>query len=113
MSIPKTPIKSNPIGSPTTFLGFQKSDTPYFVGLAVVLFLIINIRTNFLDIPFERDEGGYVYLGNSLLNGGITFKDILSLRLDGIFYAYAALISIFGYSVKDMHIAFLVLNMLR
>jgi hypothetical protein len=83
----------------------------YYIGLAAVLLLIFLIRRNYLTISFERDEGAYAYLGNSILNGAVTFKDVLSQRLDGVFYAYAFLISIFGYSVKNLHAAFLVLNL--
>lgn len=88
----------------------KQNDIYYYVGLVCILLLIIWIRKNYLNISFERDEGAYAYLGNSILNGAITFKDVLSQRLDGVFYAYAFLISVFGYTVQDLHIAFLVLN---
>ena len=110
MSIPKTQIKPNIVSTQKKYFGFQETDVPYLIGLAVVLCLIAYIRSSFLNISFERDEGAYAYLGNSILNGAITFKDILSQRLDGVFYAYAFLVSIFGYSVKELHFAFLILN---
>ncbi len=84
----------------------------YYLGLAAILVLIYFIRKNFLDIPFERDEGSYMYCGNSILHGAIPFKDIGSQRLDGVFYFYALLVGIFGYTVKSMHFAFILINML-
>lgn len=73
--------------------------------------LIFIIRKNFLTIPFERDEGSYAYAGRIILDGAVTFRDIGSQRLDGVFYAYALMVAIFGYSVKALHIGFLVLNL--
>lgn len=83
----------------------------YYLGLGIVLLLIFLIRKNYFNIPFERDEGSYTYAGKIILDGAITFTDIGSQRLDGVFYAYAVLVMIFGYSVKAMHIAFLLINM--
>ena len=83
----------------------------YYIGLGIVLVLIFLIRKNFLNIPFERDEGAYTYTGQNILDGAIPYKDIGSQRLDGIFYAYSLLVWIFGYSVKAMHIAFIFVNM--
>ncbi len=83
----------------------------YFLGLGIVLLLIFIIRKNFLTIPFERDEGSYAYAGRIILDGAITYRDIGSQRLDGVFYAYALIVGIFGYSVKALHVAFLLINM--
>lgn len=83
----------------------------YYLGLAMVLLLIFLIRKNYFHIPFERDEGSYTYAGKIILDGAIPFTDIGSQRLDGVFYAYALLVWIFGYSVKAMHVAFLLINM--
>jgi len=83
----------------------------YYIGLGIILLLIILIRINFLTIPFERDEGAYAYSGKIILNGAKTFTDIGSQRLDGVFYAYSVLIFLFGYSIKALHLAFLVVNL--
>ena len=87
------------------------SNLLYFLGLGVVLILIVFIRINFLEIPFERDEGFYAYSGKSILEGAKSFIDIGSQRLDGIYYVYAFLVAVFGYSVKALHIAFLFINL--
>jgi 4-amino-4-deoxy-L-arabinose transferase-like glycosyltransferase len=82
------------------------------MGLAVVVVLIIIIRSNFLEIPFERDEGSYAYAGKIILNGAKPFIDIGSQRLDGVFYAYAVMVAIFGYTLKSLHIGFLIVNLI-
>ncbi len=83
----------------------------YYIGLAIVLLLIFIIRKNYFNIPFERDEGSYAYAGKIILDGAIPFTDIGSQRLDGVFYAYSVLVWIFGYSIKAIHIAFLLINL--
>jgi hypothetical protein len=83
----------------------------YYIGLGIVLILIYFIRKNFFTIPFERDEGSYAYSGRIILDGAIPFKDIGSQRLDGVFYAYAVIVAIFGYSIKALHVGFLVINL--
>jgi hypothetical protein len=89
----------------------KENNLYYYIGLGLILLLIYIIRKNFLDISFERDEGFYMYSGKRILEGAVPFKDIGSQRLDGVFYIYAILVGIFGYTVKAMHLAFLFLNM--
>jgi hypothetical protein len=88
------------------------NNTYYYIGLAAVLLLIFIIRSNFVNVPFERDEGSYAYCGKILLNGAIPFKDIGSQRLPGVFYCYAVIVAVFGYTLKSLHIAFMVINLI-
>ncbi len=88
------------------------NNTYYYIALAAVLLLIFVIRSNFVNVPFERDEGSYAYCGKILLNGAIPFKDIGSQRLPGVFYCYAVIVAVFGYTLKSLHIAFMVINLL-
>ena len=83
----------------------------YYIGLGIVLLLIYLIRKNYLGIPFERDEGAYAYAGRGILDGAIPFKDIGTQRLDGVLYAYAVIVGIFGYTVQALHAAFLIINL--
>lgn len=83
----------------------------YYIGLGIVLLLIYLIRKNYLGIPFERDEGAYAYAGRGILDGAIPFKDIGTQRLDGVLYAYAVIVGIFGYTVQALHGAFLIINL--
>jgi len=84
----------------------------YWAGLGAVLLFSVYIRSNFLEIPFERDEGAYTYTGKIILNGAIPFKEIGSQRLPGVFYAYAIMVWIFGYTLQAMHIGFIVINLI-
>jgi len=103
--------KKNPPTIKKNIPGSKENELLYYIGLGIVLILIFIIRKNYFTIPFERDEGGYSYSGKSILEGAIPYIDIGSQRLDGVFYFYAIIIAIFGYSVKALHIAFLFINL--
>lgn len=83
-----------------------------YVLLGMLLLLIVVIRYQFLNTPFERDEGDYFYLAQRLLDGKIPYHDFYEQKLPGIFYAYALMITLFGATVKGAHIGFLVINLL-
>jgi hypothetical protein len=110
-TLPTAPVvlKKKPVS--TEWLSKKQKKIFYYIGLVCVLLLIILIRKNFLTIPFERDEGSYAYAGKIILNGAKTFRDIGSQRLDGVFYAYAVIVALFGYSLSALHLGFLVINL--
>lgn len=83
----------------------------YYFVLAAVLLLVYSIRSNFYEIPFERDEGAYGYYGKLLLSGKTPYVDFYEQKFPGIFYFYALMVGIFGATVKGLHIGFMVLNM--
>ncbi len=89
---------------------FTQEEKVSYILLALLLFLAVFIRVNFLNIPYERDEGGYSYYGKLLLEGKIPYKDFYEQKLPGIFYFYAFMVSIFGSTVKGMHMGFIYLN---
>ncbi len=99
--------KSESLPEPIT----KSNNTYYYIGLAAVLLLIFIIRSNFVNVPFERDEGAYAYSGKITLNGAVPFKDIGSQRLPGVFYCYAVMVTIFGYTLKSLHVGFMIINM--
>ncbi|MDI9340521.1 MAG: glycosyltransferase family 39 protein [Sediminibacterium sp.] len=109
-----TPSKATVSKTPETktYFGFGKSDFIYLAGLGIIIFLIAIIRSNFLHVPFERDEGSYAYCGKIILNGAVPFKDIGSQRLPGVFYSYALMVAIFGYTLESLHFGFIFINIL-
>lgn len=106
------PAANKPAEPAKKHLGFSKDDYPYLIGLGIIICLIAYIRANFLNTPFERDEGSYAYCGKIILDGAIPFKDIGSQRLPGVFYSYALMVAIFGYTLKSLHLGFIILNMI-
>jgi len=53
------------------------------VGLLVLL-----IRAPLVDLPFERDEGGYAYIAWRLGHGELPYRDWFDQKPPGIFLAY-------------------------
>jgi len=89
---------------------FTQEEKICYALLALLIIVVVMIRTNFLNIPYERDEGGYSYYGKLLLEGKTPYKDFYEQKLPGIFYFYAFMVSIFGSTVKGMHTGFIWLN---
>ena len=56
------------------FSFFKGVELYYLLGLVSVLLLIIIIRSNYVNIPFERDEGSYSYAGRIILNGAVPYN---------------------------------------
>jgi hypothetical protein len=93
------------------FNRYTKADMIVFSVLGALLLLVYLIRSNFFNIPFERDEGAYGYYGKLLLNGKVPYKDFYEQKFPGIFYFYAFMVGVFGDTVRGLHIGFMFLNM--
>jgi len=80
---------------------------PYLLGIVAIVILV---RLNFVDIPFERDEGAYSYYASLILDGGIPYKDYHSIKYPVLPASYAVVMAIFGRTVAGMHVGFIFLN---
>lgn len=80
--------------------------------ILALVFLVYAIRSNFLLMPFERDEGIYSYFGNLILEGKIPYKDFYESKFPGLFYLYAFMVKFFGDTVEGMHTGFMWMNIL-
>lgn len=82
-------------------------------GLLLILVMIVHsIRSNFLSIPFERDEGIYSYFGTLVLEGKVPYKDFYEVKFPGLFYMYGFIVGMFGDTVEGMHKGFMYMNIL-
>src|SRR5437870_9653862 len=81
--------------------------------LAVIVFgLVLFIRVRLLDIPLERDEGEYAYAGQLMLQGIPPYKLAYNLKFPGTYAAYAVIMSIFGHTIRGIHLGLLITNIL-
>jgi len=80
--------------------------------LLLLVFIVHSIRSNFLMIPFERDEGIYSYFGKLVLEGKTPYIDFYEVKFPGLFYFYGLIVGIFGDTVKGMHTGFMYINIL-
>ena len=80
------------------------------IFLALVLAGATYVRIRLLDVPLERDEGEYAYLGQLLLKGFSPFQLVYSMKLPGVGIVYALIMQIFGETVRGIHLGLLAIN---
>ena len=78
--------------------------------LAAVVLLSIVLRCGLLEVPLERDEGEYAYGGQLLLQGLLPYQHLYSMKLPGIYVAYAGLMVLFGQTPAGIHLGLLCVN---
>lgn len=90
--------------------------TPWFVRhaalvavLAVLLFTSY-VRLRVAPVPLERDEGEYAYAGQLILHGTPPYVLAYNMKFPGPYYAYAAIMAIFGQTPWGIHVGLLLVN---
>lgn len=101
--------------SPKNNLQDHAGQTVHEQRLPVLLLLLVivmsaAVRSRLLDLPLERDEGEYAYIAQLILNGFMPYVDAYSMKLPGIYAAYAAAISLFGQTHIGIHTCLLLIN---
>lgn len=79
--------------------------------LGVILVLTVLLRVRMLSVPLERDEGEYAYFGQLILDGLSPYQYAYSMKLPGVYYAYAVSMALFGRDITGIHTAFLLVNL--
>ena len=82
---------------------------PWFV-MGMILVLTAVLRLSMLQIPLERDEGEYAYMGQLLLQGIPPYLHAYSMKLPGMCAIYALIMGIFGQSIFAIHLGLLIFN---
>jgi hypothetical protein len=77
---------------------------------ALVLVIVAYVRIRLLDVPLERDEGEYAYLGQLILKGLPPYLHMYTMKLPGVGIAYALIMSLFGETVHGIHLGLLIVN---
>jgi hypothetical protein len=81
---------------------------PALVVLAILFSVAVRIRL--ADVPFERDEGEYAYAGQLVLQGVPPYDLAYNMKFPGTYYAYAAILAVFGESPRGVHLGLLLVN---
>ncbi len=76
---------------------------PHYLALFIVI-LFLFIRIGFREIPIERDEGSYAYMGQLLLKGDIPYQDFYEMKPPALYYSYAVLSAVSGGDIAMMHV---------
>lgn len=80
------------------------------IGAALVLAAYVLIRVNLIDIPLNRDEGGFAYLGKLIASGGKLYVDGCDLKPPGIFFVYSLLSLMAPLTAEGLHWALAIYN---
>ncbi|MBI1734382.1 MAG: glycosyltransferase family 39 protein [Candidatus Rokubacteria bacterium] len=76
---------------------------------AVVLVLLASaaVRLRLLDVPLDRDEGEYAYIGSLLLDGIPPYARAYNMKMPGIYGLYAVTLAVFGRTGLGVHLGLL------
>jgi len=78
--------------------------------VTLVLMLTALVRIRLLELPLERDEGEYAYIGQLMLEGVPPYKLAYSMKLPGTSAAYALILALFGQTHVGVHWGLLSIN---
>jgi 4-amino-4-deoxy-L-arabinose transferase-like glycosyltransferase len=84
---------------------------PLIFLFLIILFSII-IRLRLLDVPLERDEGEYAYIGQLILEGTPPYTEAYNMKFPGIYFIYAGILWLFGETNTAIHFCLLIVNIL-
>lgn len=87
---------------------------PSAIGLVIPCLVIVAAivavaaaRIRLLDVPLERDEGEYGYLGQLILQGVPPYGVAANMKLPGTYLAYALIMAVFGQTRVAIHLGLL------
>jgi hypothetical protein len=106
----KAPTSAETIQNAAAGFDLQGHSLRFLLG-AVLLFVLI-LRLRLLDLPFERDEGGFTYIARHMFSGPALYDGLYDNKLPGLYGLYALFINVFGYSPKGVHIGLMFCNAL-
>ncbi len=82
---------------------------PYILS-TIVLIVVFIIRIRLLNVPLERDEGEFAYIGQLLLKGIPPFTKAYTMKLPGVAIMYAFFMFLFGQTSAGIHTGLLIVN---
>ena len=86
-------------------------ETYWCVGaLLVVMVFFAGVRVRLRDLPLERDEGEFAYVGQLMLQGIPPYKIACNMKLPGTYAAYAAVMAVFGETASGIRIGLILVN---
>ena len=98
--------------SPTALKPITRRSSPlsHYVALLLVLIIFASIRIRLRNMPLERDEGEYAYIGQLILHGVPPYKLAYNMKLPGTYVMYAVIMGIFGQTILGIRIGILLTN---
>jgi len=88
----------------------RKKELLTYALLFLVIVFFAAIRFRLRNIPLERDEGEYAYVGQLMLQGIPPYKLAYSMKLPGTAAAYAVVTALLGQTPAAIHLGLLLVN---
>lgn len=90
----------------------ERSPSAPWALLAVLAAIVFvgYVRLRFAGVPLERDEGEYAYAGRLILEGIPPYQLAYNMKFPGTYYAYAAIMAVFGRTTWAIHAGLLLVN---
>ncbi|MDO8366834.1 MAG: glycosyltransferase family 39 protein [Saprospiraceae bacterium] len=100
----QSPVEQ-PISAANNPSANSTSSTAPFAWIGIVLLVIaLIVRLRLLDIPFERDEGVFAYIGRAMMGGARLYTDLYDNKLPGLYLIYGLFASLFGVQPTGIHL---------
>ena len=58
-----------------------------WIAVAIIVVFVAAIRIGLLEIPLERDEGEFAYMGHLILQGIPPYKQVYNMKFPGTYVA--------------------------
>ena len=84
-----------------------------YIPPVLIVLVTFYVRFRLLDVPLERDEGEFAYMGQLMLKGFPPFSAAYSMKLPGIYGAYALIIMLFGQTARAIHLGLLLVSLMN
>ena len=82
-----------------------------WLALGMIVILTAALRLNMLQVPLERDEGEFAYMGQLLLQGIPPYLEAYNMKLPGMYLIYAMIMGGFGQSIAAIHMGLMLFNL--
>ncbi len=81
-----------------------------WLWLGLIILFVVWVRLRLLDIPLERDEGEYAYMGQLLLQGIPPYSQAYNMKFPGTYLIYAVILAVFGQTIQSIHLGLMLVN---
>lgn len=88
----------------------KKNEYWQWVILVFIIIFFASIRIRLLNVPLERDEGEFAYMGQLILQGIPPYLSAYNMKLPGIYAVYALIMLVFGETIPGIHLGLIVAN---
>ncbi len=82
-----------------------------YCTLALAIAFVLVVRFRLLNLPLERDEGEYAYMGQLFLQGVPPHAEAFNMKLPGTSVLYAGFMAVFGQTIQGVHLGLLTVNL--